>query len=217
MAYSDFTLEAVIRTFALRLDDRGDLFKTLAAVDRGPLLREILADNVPLATAIHTEKARSELIVVPILIEAWKRTGRRVSLFSGVAFDVDPVRGLNGICDFLLSRSRNQFVLGPPVLAVVEAKNDSIRSGLGQCVAEMVAAQIFNARQPVDPSLLQPVTIHGAVTTGSLWRFLRLEGDQLQIDLVEYTLDQVDEILAILIACLLGPISGAAPTIRGGP
>jgi len=217
MAYSDFTLESVVRSFSLQLDDRTDLFKILAPLDQGSSLREILADNVPLATAIHTEKARSELIVVPILLEAWKRTGRRVSLFSGIAFDVDMEKGLNGVCDFLVSRSPNQFILGPPVLALVEAKNDSIRGGLGQCVAEMVAAQIFNTRQQADPSLIKPITIHGAVTTGSLWRFLRLWGDQLQIDIAEYTLDNVGEILAILTDCLTTTDASTRPGIVGDP
>lgn len=211
MAYSDFTLELTLQRFGLRLDDQTHLFQGLPAVDPGEALRATLADTVPLATAVHTEKARSELIVAPILLETWRRMGRRVSFFSGVALDVDFDEGLNGVCDFLFSRSPTQFVLGPPVLAVVEAKNDSIRGGLGQCAAELVASRLFNTRQ-VPPRPLSPhERVHGVVTTGSLWRFLRLEDKLLQIDRVEYTHDQVGEILAILMNCLEGPES-SSPT-----
>ena len=202
MAYSDFTLASALQQLALHLDDHDDMFRAIAPLDAGPLLLAILADTVPLATAIHTEKARSEMIVVPILLEAWRRTGRRASLFSGIAFDVDPARGLTGVCDFLLSCSPSQFVLGPPVLAVVEAKNDSIQGGLGQCAAELVAAQVFNSRQTGVASTTLPDAIYGVVTTGSLWRFLRLRGDRLEIDRVEYMLGSVGKVLAILVDCL---------------
>ena len=210
MAYSDFTLPTALQKLSLRLHDRNDLFHDLTPVDQGPMLPAILADNIPLATAIHTEKARSEMIVVPILLEAWRQNGRRASLFSGIPFDVDPAQGLNGVCDFLMSKSSSQFVLGPPVLAVVEAKNDSIQAGLGQCVAEMVAAQIYNARQPDVAPLDSSSMIFGAVTTGSLWRFLRLRGSELEIDRTEYSLESVGKILAIVIECLTD--TSAVPT-----
>jgi len=38
------------------------------------------------------------------------------------------------------------------------------------------------------------------VTTGSIWRFLKLEGNVLSIDLPEYYFDQVGKILGILLA-----------------
>jgi hypothetical protein len=52
---------------------------------------------------------------------------------------------------------------------------------LGQCVAEMLAARIFNEREGNDIS-----TIYGTVTSGTNWRFLKLEGDIVNIDLDEY-------------------------------
>jgi hypothetical protein len=81
-----------------------------------------------------------------------------------------------------------------PVLVVVEAKWDSIIDGFGQCAAEMVAAQRSNeaAKKPIDP-------IYGCVTTGSLRRFLRLTGTQLDIDLDECSISQPDGILGVLL------------------
>jgi len=46
------------------------------------LLAETLAENIPLALGIDTEKARSEMIVTPILIELRKIFHREISLFS---------------------------------------------------------------------------------------------------------------------------------------
>jgi hypothetical protein len=197
MAYSDFTLKTACRTFDLVLDDEADLHADVPEVEIGPPLRASLEEHYPLAVAIHTEKARSELIVAPILLEVRRRGRHRISFFSGVDFDVDPERGLNGVCDFLLARSTVQLYIESPVLAVVEAKSDNIKAGLGQCVAEMVAARIFNEREGRGPT-----TIHGAVTTGSLWRFLRLEGSSLQVDEVEYPFDRLEKVLGILLHCV---------------
>ena len=117
-----------------------------------------------------------------------------MSLFSGREFNVDAARGLSGYCDFLISRSPEQLVIESPVIALVEAKNDNIQSGLGQCMAETIAAQIFNQRQENDIQ-----TIYGVVTTGSIWKFFKLEGIAIEIDTSEYFINNVGKILGILI------------------
>jgi hypothetical protein len=206
MAYSDFTLDSVRRAFALTLDERADLFATVPDRAISPSLRAHLENYVPLALAIHTEKARSELIVMPILLEVWNLMDRQIGLFSGINFDVEPEKGLCGFCDFILSQTPEQFVLSAPVVTVVEAKNDNIKSGLGQCVAEMVAARLFNERTGEGPA-----TIHGVVTTGSNWRFLKLDGGTVFVDRPEYYLDRVEKILAILLHC----VGGEAPVLAG--
>ena len=76
----------------------------------------------------------------PFLLEL-KALAPETSFFSGIDFTVDAAAGLNGVCDFLISRAPEQFMLSAPVVALVEAKRDDIHEGLGQCVAEMVAAQ----------------------------------------------------------------------------
>src|SRR5262249_20277502 len=155
---------------------------------------------------VHTEKARSEFIVAPILGEVCTLMDRRISLFSGVSFEIDKARGLDGTCDFILSDSMNQMFVTRPVLMIVEAKNDNIKAGLGQCAAEMMAARLFNNRQGEGLS-----TIHGAVTTGSVWKFLKLEEEMLYTDRAEYYLDQVDKVLGILLHCVGGdPASAGA-------
>lgn len=195
MSYSQFTLEGVKKSFNLTLCDRRDLFADIPEVQPSDYLKETLDYNIPLALAIDSEKARSEMIVTPILIEVKKQTGSQISLFSGVEFNVDMERGLNGYCDFLLSQSPEQLIITAPVMTIIEAKNDNLKSGLGQCIGSMIASQIFNEREGQKIK-----TIYGAVTTGSLWKFLRLTDQVIEIDLKEYFLVNVDKILGILLS-----------------
>src|SRR5258708_3272306 len=125
MAYNEFTLEALKEQFGLRTDERGDYFARSAPVPVGDPLRGHLDRYVPMAIAIGTEKARSELIIAPVLLEAAAQFGQNLSFFSGVEFNPDPGRGLRGVCDFLLSLSPEQFAIEAPVVAIVEAKNEN--------------------------------------------------------------------------------------------
>ena len=146
-----------------------------------------------LAVANSTEKAKSEFIIAPVLLELRRSLGPLFFLFSGVEWEADASRGLNGYCDFILTRGESQFVLSAPFVAVVEAKNDLIRTGLGQCIAAMYGAQLCNQNsgRAVSP-------IHGVVSTGSTWKFLRLEGTSLTIDVPEYYIDNLPKVMGIL-------------------
>lgn len=194
MAYSDFTLDKVAERFRLTLDDQADLFSATPEVAPSDWLRLILEETLPLALAISTEKARSELIVSPMLVELRRTMQRQISFFSGVEFTVDPAQGLSGVCDFLVSLSSEQLRIRAPILAIVEAKRDNIQAGLGQCIAEMVAAQLFNEQHE------HPVPgIYGTVTTGSLWKFLELTDRVVAIEQREYHIERVEKILGILV------------------
>jgi len=114
-------------------------------------------------------------------------------LFSGVEFNVDPPRGLNGVCDFIITRSSEQFFIRVPAIVIVEAKNENITGGLGQCIATMLAARVFNAQE--DQSI-SPV--YGVVTSGSIWKFLQLLGHTVYIDLEDYYINNAGKILGIL-------------------
>ncbi|MFN0119105.1 MAG: hypothetical protein ACKV2V_01235 [Blastocatellia bacterium] len=193
MSYREFTLPELQRRFSLVIAEEEDLFGGEEEIVPSTLLSETLAENTPLALAINTEKARSELIVMPVLMELRRQVNRQISLFSGIEFDVDSTRGLSGFCDFIISRSTQQLVLCAPIITLVEAKNDNIKSGLAQCIGEMMAAKIFNEREN------NPLpAVHGVVTTGSIWKFLRLTANQVRIDQTEYYLESVGRILAIL-------------------
>lgn len=193
MAYSNFTLARVMQDFAITVDTSRDLFGTVSPESLGPTTRQAVQDNVPLALLIGNEKARSELIVAPILAELWHRTNRRISLYSGFPLDVDLAAGLNGVCDFLIGRAPQLPDVTPPFFVVVEAKKDDIQGAYGQCAAEMVAALRMNDRQNTGVE-----TVYGCITTGANWRFLKLTGTHLEIDLIEYPTVQLDQIFGIL-------------------
>ena len=193
MPYSSFTLESVLQAFPLEKVNVQGLFSAIEPIEPSALLTTTLARNVPLATAIDTEKAKSEMIVANVLIELREQLERRISLFSGVDFNVDSDSDLTGVCDFLISLSPWQRFVEAPVITLVEAKNDSLTNGLGQCVAEMVAAQRFNAEKGNDIPC-----VYGASTTGVMWQFLKLEGQTLHMDMDVYQIAECHRILGIL-------------------
>ncbi len=192
MAFGDFSFPQVRDDLGLSVDE-ADLYSAVPAL----LLRDdfvaTLREGATVALAVNTEKAKSEFIIAPVLLELRRILGGNLGLFSGVELNVDPSRGLNGVCDFILSRGSRQFILSAPLVAIVEAKNDSLRGGLGQCIAATCAAQLLNqqAGSPI------PV-VHGVVTTGSAWKFLRLEGEVVTLDLKEYYVDDPGKVLGIL-------------------
>ncbi len=193
MDYSNWTLETVVPAFQLEKIDTPGLFSEIEPVSPSEYLTTGLAKKAPLATAIGTEKARSEMIVADVLVDLLEHSDHRISLFSGIELSVDVENGLMGVCDFLLSLSPNQFYLEAPIIILVEAKNTDVKLGLGQCVAEMLAAQRFNTEKGNDIPY-----IYGASTTGIDWVFLKLEEKHLHIDMTSYTLERCDRILGIL-------------------
>lgn len=194
MSYSQFTLERVQQELSLELREDRSLFADLEPCAPSAFLQQVLQEFQPLALAINSEKARSEYLTAPILTDLRRLVPNRVSLFSGKEFNVDAARGLTGFCDFVLSRSPEQFFIQVPVVTIVEAKNENIIGGLGQCAAAMVAAQIFNQQRQGGENWV----IYGCVTTGSNWRFLRLTDRVLEIDREEYYIKELPQILAIL-------------------
>jgi hypothetical protein len=194
MSYSEFTLSQLESEFNLILQERVEIFKDILPITPSPLLIEILTENIPLALEIDTEKARSELIISPIIVELRKQFNRQISFFSGIDFTADKAKGLTGRCDFIISYSPKQLELTAPVVTLVEAKNDNIKSGIPQCIAEMVAAQIFNERHKN-----KIPCIYGVVTTGSNWKFLRLVENRVDIEASEHFIGDLEGLFGILL------------------
>ncbi len=180
MAYGEFTFQKLEAELDLTIEE-SDLYSAVQPVEISNPFSEVLKENVPLALSINTEKARSELIIAPVLVELRKTLEHGISLFSGVEFNVDPQKGLNGVCDFIISASSMQILITAPIINIVEAKNENIKSGIPQCVAEMYAAQLFNKGKGTDMPY-----IYGVVTTGSSWKFMQLESNRIIVDSLEY-------------------------------
>ena len=203
MAFRDFTFPQVQHDLGLTLHD-ADLFSSTPPFAAREEFLAFVRDGAALAAANSTEKAKSEFVIAPVLLELRRGLGNRFSLFSGLEWDVDSGRGLNGYCDFIITTGESQFVLGAPFVAIAEAKNDVIRTGLGQCIASMYAAQLCNqqARVPIE-------TVHGVVSTGAAWKFLRLRGNVITLDVPEYYVDNLPKIMGILKQIVEGPFGAA--------
>src|SRR5206468_9488588 len=117
-----------------------------------------------------SEKARSEFLVVPLLLATPEFVPGGLTIYSGQRLDVDPERGLVGECDFILALTPPVPRLRSPLVTVLEAKKGDIEAGLGQCVAQMVGVRVFNERAG-QPAL----RVFGCVTTGEVWQFLSLD------------------------------------------
>ena len=194
MVYRSFNFKKLKEQFGIQ-PRLSPLFPQVQPIAPSAWLTQTLA--ISSATTLTTEKERSERIISPILLELREHNARQFSVLSGLVFDVDAEQGLNGECDFILSRHPFDFEIQAPVFTVVEAKKGDIESGLPQCIAQMIAAEIFNFK---DGMVLS--AIYGAVTTGDVWRFLKLSGGaidrDLQIDSETHYLDNLPVVLGIL-------------------
>ena len=93
MAYSDFTLSKFKKNFHIHIDEEKDLFANIEPIQISEQLKNSLEETTELALAINTEKARSEMIITPILLEVRRRANSQISLFSGSDFNVDVEKG----------------------------------------------------------------------------------------------------------------------------
>ncbi|MEW6498519.1 MAG: hypothetical protein AB1589_39375 [Cyanobacteriota bacterium] len=194
MAYTDFTLRRAKQDLKLTFIEGRRFLPETTAIAPSSYLTEFLQESLPLAIAMGSEKARLDLIISPILFEVRKILNHQVSFFSGEDFTVAPEVGLSGVCDFMISRSPEQLLIEAPAVVIVEAKKGNLKESLGKCMAAMVAAQRFNQEmeQEISP-------IYGSVTSGNLWSFLKLEGQTVTVDLTEYLIPPVDQLLGMLV------------------
>ena len=193
MAYSEFTLDTAGRLLGL-VTRPADLFPGSAPVDAPAWLSASLArGGQGIHLSLISEKSRSEFVVAPVLLAGREVSGDRFAIYSGQRLDVDASRGLVGECDFILTASEPVLPLRAPIAVVVEAKKNDIEGGLGQCIAQMVAADQFNQTSDrVD------ATVFGCVTTGETWQFLKLAGAEVLMDRSRYYIDNVEKILGVI-------------------
>ncbi len=197
MAYNTFTLHQLRNEYGLMIAEQAALFAAVPPVPISDFLRETLRRRAPLGLRSRSEKARSEYIIAPILAEVYDQNHEQASLFSGVEFKVDEARGLSGYCDFLFALGPLAIDIQAPVVSIVEAKKEDIIAGIPQCLAELVAAQIFNVQEGITRE-----TLYGVVTNGEVWKFLRLRGVDAMLDDDFYYLADVEKIVGIVLSML---------------
>lgn len=127
-----------------------------------------------------SEAARAEIVIFPVLREAYKHHAARYSLFVQryITYDAD----LSGTPDYIIAAKSalGKTVLETPFVVIAEAKKNDFEQGWGQCLAELVAAQRIN-HDPLFP-------VYGIVTDGNLWQFGKLVEDVLIKQLHDYTI-----------------------------
>ncbi len=75
---------------------------------------------------------------------------------------------------------------------MIEAKKGDIELGLGQCAAQMLGCRLFNEQKD------NPIrTIHGCVSNGDDWQFMKLEDHILHIDQNRYYINELGKILGV--------------------
>jgi hypothetical protein len=191
MAYTDFSLESIEQKFGVR-NQRRALFAPVQALPVSPGLQQALDRANELV--IRTEKAKSEWIVAPILLEIRMLTNRFFTIFSGDNLAADDEAGLRGECDFILAKDTGTFDINYPILSIVEAKKNDLDIGIPQCAAQLIGARVFNQRKGISPP-----SLYGCVTTADEWVFMRLTDNELVIDTRKYYLVEIGELLALFV------------------
>lgn len=189
MPYTNFTLDDLEDKFGVT-NRRVSLFTDIQPLQPSAWLLETLSMAKNLA--LRSEKAKSEVILSPILMDLRRKSGDYFSIHSGEVLNVDAKRGLNGECDFLLSKNTGEYSINLPIFSIVEAKKGDIDLGIAQCGAQMVGANIFNTRRkkPVE-------VIYGCTKNANEWQFLKLENNKLFVDTDTYFFSDLPKILGI--------------------
>lgn len=187
MAYGDFSLDEIEMKFGVK-NRIEPIFAQLTPVSPSVNLLEALENAAELP--VRSEKARSESIVYPILLEMRKRNHKFFTIYSGDNLDIDKEKGLVGQCDFILAKDIKTFNLNYPIIQIVEAKRNDLEVGVPQCAAQLIGAKIFNQRKKIEIE-----RIYGCVTTGQEWLFMYLEDDEIIVDNKMYFLVEIEELL----------------------
>jgi hypothetical protein len=107
----------------------------------------------------------------------------------------DAAAGLTGTCDFVIGRGQQLPRLISPMVVAVTAERDDLMRGYGPCIASMVGLQ--RVKQPAPEA-----TVFGIVTTGTLWKIMRLKNSLLYHDSQMYIVSPPDKLLGALVAMI---------------
>ena len=97
MSYSEFTTIAKVRTaFNLTINEKTVLFADVESIAPSDYLKTTLTEYIPLASAINTKKARSELIIAPVLLEVRRILNFQIGFFPALNLMPIPKMDLTG-------------------------------------------------------------------------------------------------------------------------
>ncbi len=190
MAFSDYkNLSQTQKEFGVSYTEKSFLTSVPVAPPAGFL--KDLEFNRANMDVFSSEASRTELVISPLLREAYKRFAHHLSFWIQKPLNYN--EKLSGTPDYLIATKSalGKTVLETPLVVVVEAKKNDFEQGWGQCLAELVAAQKIN-----DDSS-RPV--YGIVTDGELWKFGKLVESEFVLEPTGYTLSDLPELFGALI------------------
>ncbi len=186
MGYSDYSFKKIKDKFGIE-NQKLSLFPNIQHQEPSEFLKEHL--KIANSLNLRSEKARSEAIVFPLLLDVRERSSGFFTIYSGDSLNVN--EDLRGECDFMLAKDINSYDVNYPVIQIVEAKKHDIEDlGIPQCAAQLVGARYFNLDNGIELK-----KIYGCATTGKLWQFLVLEGNTIYVDDKQYYLGNLPELL----------------------
>jgi hypothetical protein len=158
----------------------------VGALDRLADLR-FRIDSILPYVSLNSEASRREVLISQVIFEVIQITKAQLK----IEYPLKVTDRLQGVLDYLL-RSETEVL-------VIEAKKQDLDYGMTQLLTEMIALDQWD-RSPAQPILI------GAVTTGKIWEFARLDRatKQFQQGLQSYRApDDLEDILRILIQALM--------------
>ncbi len=158
-----------------------------------PLADSVWADiqfALHMRSPIETELFYREYFISPFIRESWKKhPGLKMWVNQKLAYRDE----LTGEPDYFLAKrvqGVTQDLIGNPLLAVAEAKQENFAEGWGQCLAAMIACQKIND----DPDVI----IYGIVATSEFWQFAKLDGNTFTRNIKAYTIHAPEQLFGVL-------------------
>ncbi len=182
MAYEP---DDILAEFGISLQ-RSTLDLPQADIDLAPIaeLKRGIQNRLPYVS-LTSEAARREVLIAPIVLALIDYTQAQLR----IEYSINVSERLKGSLDYYLHTQHN--------LLVIEAKNADLARGFTQLAVELIALdQWLENDEPV---------LYGAVSTGDVWQFGRLNRQQRQVeqDLTLYRVPtDLDDLFRILIAIL---------------
>ncbi|MCI5177877.1 MAG: hypothetical protein D3911_00885 [Candidatus Electrothrix sp. AW3_4] len=118
------------------------------------IFQQEIINSLP-KVSLHSEIARREFLIAPVLLQLLKFIDIRINAEYPLAVE----KNLRGTLDYLV-RSDKKFT-------VIEAKKGDLERGFTQLAVEMIAVSKYENEEPD--------VLFGAITTGDLWKFGKLE------------------------------------------
>ena len=175
MGYSNFKkIRQVTKKFGLKAQ-LSPLFSDITLQQPSDWLVKSL--EIAYKAPATTEKAKSERLVSPILMEIVQAFEHHVTLFSGEEMNINPNDDLAGPCDFFFGLYPLSPYIETPIISVVEAKDEDVEWGVAQCAAQLYAAHLMNTQEEKDVP-----TLYGCATDGVEWQFLKFENNVFTIN-----------------------------------